>query len=83
MFDKRLTQLCPESKKYIIGNIILQWLELALNTVMIIIVAKTISKLYYKERSMNDLWNCQEMCSQRIPKIMDRQISGSVMSQPS
>lgn len=24
-------------------------------------------------------WNCQEMCSRRIPKIMDRQISGSVM----
>lgn len=54
MFDKRLTQLCPESKKYIIGNIVLQWLELALNTVMIITVAKTISKLYYKEWSMND-----------------------------
>ena len=45
MFDKRLTALCPESKKYIVGNIILQWLELALNTVMIITVAKTISKL--------------------------------------
>ena len=44
MFDKRLTQLRPESKKYIAGNIILQWLELALNTVMIITVAKTISK---------------------------------------
>ena len=55
MLDKRLTQLCPESKKYIIGNIVLQWLELALNTVMIITVAKTISKLYYKEWSMNDL----------------------------
>lgn len=55
MFDKRLTQLCPESKKYIAGNIILQWLELALNTVMIITVAKTISKLYYKEWSMSDL----------------------------
>ena len=55
MFDKRLTQLCPESKKYIAGNIILQWLELALNTVMIITVAKTISKLYYKEWTMNDL----------------------------
>ena len=27
-------------------------------------------------------WNCQGMCSQRIPKILDRQISGSVMSQP-
>ena len=24
-------------------------------------------------------WNCQEMCSQRIPKILDRQESGSVM----
>ena len=28
-------------------------------------------------------WNCQEMCSQRIPKILDRQESGSVVSQPS
>ncbi len=55
MFDKRLTALCPESKKYIMGNIILQWLELALNTVMIITVAKTISKLYYKEWTMSDL----------------------------
>ena len=55
MFDKRLTKLCPESHKYIIGNIILQWLELALNTVMIITVAKTISSLYYKEWSMHDL----------------------------
>lgn len=55
MFDKRLTGLCPESKKYIVGNIILQWLELALNTVMIITVAKTISKLYYKEWTMSDL----------------------------
>lgn len=29
------------------------------------------------------VWNCQEMCSQRIPKILDRQESGGVMSQPS
>lgn len=28
------------------------------------------------------IWNCQEMCSRRIPKIMDRQDSGGVMSQP-
>ena len=31
------------------------------------------SWLYYK------IWNCQEMCSRRIPKIMDRQESGGVM----
>ena len=29
-----------------------------------------------------EMWNCQEMCSRGIPKILDRQISGSVMSQP-
>ena len=27
----------------------------------------------------NAHWNCQEMCSWRIPKIMDRQESGGVM----
>ncbi|WP_295086849.1 hypothetical protein [Ruminococcus sp.] len=26
------------------------------------------------------MWNCQEMCSRRIPKILDRQESGSMMS---
>ena len=35
MFDKRLMALCPESKKYIVGNILLQWLELCMNAVMI------------------------------------------------
>lgn len=43
MFDKRLTKLCPESKKYIAGNIILQWLELALNTVMVITAVTSLS----------------------------------------
>lgn len=46
MFDKRLTQLCPESKKYIAGNIILQWLELCMNAVMIALIASTVSDLY-------------------------------------
>ena len=31
----------------------------------------------------SDEWNCQEMCSRRIPKILDRPESGSVVSQPS
>lgn len=49
MFDKRLMQVCPESKKYIFGNIVLQWLELCLNTVMMITVAVSIQKLYEKQ----------------------------------
>ena len=43
--------------------------------------------VYDAKRSYNEIdgalystrWNCQEMCSRRIPKIMDRQISCSVM----
>ena len=32
------------------------------------------------KRFVTYFWNCQEMCSQRIPKILDRQESGGVMS---
>jgi len=48
MFDKRLMQICPESKLYIFGNIILQWIELCLNAVMIFSIALIIERLYEK-----------------------------------
>ena len=35
--------------------------------------AKNVLEAYRK------IWNCQEMCSRRIPKILDRQESGGVM----
>ena len=37
-----------------------------------------LSKLEYRGYDSSD-WNCQEMCSRGIPKIMDRQESGGVM----
>jgi len=49
MFDKRLMTLCPESKKYIAGNIICQWIELLMNAVMIFIVSFIVGKIYTKE----------------------------------
>ncbi len=55
MFDKRLTELCPESKKFIVGNIIFQWLELFLNTVMILTTANAIQNFYLKEWTFSDL----------------------------
>lgn len=55
MFDKRLMQVCPESKKYIIGNIILQFLELVCNTVMIIAIAVTIENLYRNNADIRQL----------------------------
>ena len=55
MFDKRLMQMCPESRKYIIGNIILQFLELCLNAVMIVTIAVSVQKLYEKVWGLSDL----------------------------
>ena len=48
-------QVCPESKKYIIGNIILQFLELVCNTVMIIAIAVTIENLYRNNADIRQL----------------------------
>ena len=49
MFDKRLMAMCPESKKYIVGNIICQWIELLMNALMIFVIAKTIGRLFLRE----------------------------------
>ena len=53
MFDKRLTAMCPESKKYIVGNIICQWIELMMNAVMIFIIANAVGKMYRREMTSN------------------------------
>ena len=45
MFDKRLMQMCPESKKYILGNILLQFLELCLSAAMIVTIAVSVQRL--------------------------------------
>lgn len=55
MFDKRLMRMCPESRKYIIGNIILQFLELCCNAVMIVTIALAVQNLYEKTWGLNDL----------------------------
>lgn len=52
MFDKRLMEICPESKKFIFGNIVFQWLELGMNAVMIAIVARVVEQLYLGRVSM-------------------------------
>ncbi len=54
MFDKRLMQMCPESRRYIIGNILLQWLELVMNAVMILIISITACRLY--DRTVDRQW---------------------------
>ena len=55
MFDKRLMKMCPESKKYIIGNIVFQWAELFTNAVMIGVIGAFVEKLYEKKLTTNML----------------------------
>lgn len=50
MFDKRLTKTCPESKKYILGNIVLQWIELLCNAAMIALIAADLEGLCYEHK---------------------------------
>ena len=54
MFDKRLMAMCPESKKYIAGNIICQWMELMMNALMIYIIAIAVSGLYEGSLVINE-----------------------------
>lgn len=49
-------QMCSESRKYIIGNIILQFLELCLNAVMIVTIAVSVERLYEKVWETDDLF---------------------------
>ena len=53
MFDQRLMAMCPESRKFIAGNIICQWTELMMNAVMIFIIANVVGKLYRREMTTN------------------------------
>ena len=48
MIDKRLLGLAPESKKYIAGNVILQWLSLAANIGLMSAIARLLAGLFTK-----------------------------------
>ena len=52
MINKRLIGIVPESRKYIAGNVALQWLSLVANIVMMTSVTTLLSALYiYREMS--------------------------------
>ncbi len=47
--------MCPESKKYIVGNIICQWTELFMNAVMVFVIATSVGKLYRGDISVKEM----------------------------
>lgn len=51
MMDKRLTNTVSDSKKYIAGNVVCQWVSLAANITMMIAVTRLLMQLYNKENT--------------------------------
>lgn len=56
MINKRLIGTVAESKKYIAGNVILQWCSLAANIVMMFSITHLFASLYYGDTNSHTLW---------------------------
>ena len=56
MINKRLIGTVAESKKYIAGNVILQWCSLAANIAMMFSITSLFAGLYYGSTSPTALW---------------------------
>ena len=46
MIDKRLIRMVPESKKYVAGNVLMQWISLAANVVLMMSITRFFASLY-------------------------------------
>ena len=56
MINKRLIGTVAESKKYIAGNVVLQWCSLAANIAMMFSITNLFAGLYYGSTSSSALW---------------------------
>ena len=56
MINKRLIGTVAESKKYIAGNVILQWCSLAANIAMMFSITNLFAGLYYGNTNSHTLW---------------------------
>ena len=50
MINKRLINLCKDSKKYIALTILVNWISVLCNIVTIILIGQFINKIYIGER---------------------------------
>lgn len=55
MINKRLIGTVPDCKKYIVGNVISQWISLAANITMMISITMLLSKLFAKTYKTTDI----------------------------
>lgn len=55
MINKRLISTVKESKKYIVGNVILQWISLLANIGMMLSITKLLAELFEQTAEMKDI----------------------------
>ena len=61
MINKRLIGTVAESKRYIAGNVILQWCSLAANIAMMFSITHLFASLYYGDTNSHTLWTTAAM----------------------
>ena len=54
MIDKRLIRMVPGSKKYVAGNVLMQWISLAANVVLMMSITRFFASLYAKNVTGKD-----------------------------
>ena len=54
MIDKRLIGMVPESKKYVAGNVLMQWISLVANVVLMMSITRFFASLYAKNVTGKD-----------------------------
>lgn len=54
MIDKRLIRMVPESKKYVAGNVLMQWISLAAYVVLMMSITRFFASLYAKNVTGKD-----------------------------
>lgn len=57
MINKRLVGIVPESKKYIIWNVICQWISLLANITMMVSITNLLAGLFYKTYETKNIIN--------------------------
>lgn len=55
MINKRLVNTVSESKKYIAGNVVCQWISLIANIIMMASITSLLAKMFYKNATNKDL----------------------------
>lgn len=80
MFDKRLFAYIKDSKKYIAGNVLAQWISLIANIIMMYSITRLLSGIYYGNIAENQIFTTGAVMLTAIVVRFAASITSSKMS---